>query len=283
MVTAKHEALHRLFQTEPSLLPRTLQILDIPFPDECEVTVINADLTEIVPVERRCDTLLDVRCPDGPYTMIIESQLEEDAAKGDAWAYYVSYLKAKYGHQVVLIVICQKPGTARWAREPKTIGLPGRPTSVLYPVVLGPDNVPAITDRSEAAKDVVLAAFSAITHGTSRRVNVILDALAAALDTIDSDHAGFLAEFTEVGLGDTKARRLWRELMSTKTYRYQSEYAQQLRAEGEARSVLKVLEQRGVQVPDAVRERVMACTDTDLLDELLVRSLKVSSAEELFG
>ncbi|MFB4293902.1 hypothetical protein ACBI99_40150 [Nonomuraea sp. ATR24] len=130
---------------------------------------------------------------------------------------------------------------------------------------------------------MVLAAFSAITHGTSRRVNVILDALAAALDTIDSDHAGFLAEFTEVGLGDTKARRLWRELMSTKTYRYQSEYAQQLRAEGEARSVLKVLEQRGVQVPDAVRERVMACTDTDLLDELLVRSLKVSSAEELFG
>ncbi|WP_156325936.1 hypothetical protein [Nonomuraea sp. SBT364] len=126
--------------------------MDIPFPDECEVSVINADLTEIVPIERRCDTLLNVKCPGGPYTMIIESQLEEDSRK-------------------VLIVICQKPGTARWAREPKTIGLSDRPTSVLYPIVLGPDNVPAIMDRSEAARDVVLAAFSAITHGTSRRVN----------------------------------------------------------------------------------------------------------------
>ncbi|WP_049572191.1 hypothetical protein [Nonomuraea sp. SBT364] len=74
--------------------------------------------------------------------------------------------------------------------------------------------------------------------------------------------------------------------MSTKTYRYQSEYAQQLRAEGEARgearSVLKVLRQRGVHVPDPVRERITGCTDVNLLDEWLIRSLKVTSVEELF-
>ncbi|WP_051720245.1 hypothetical protein [Streptomyces sp. NRRL F-2799] len=33
-------------------------------------------------------------------------------------------------------------------------------------------------------------------------------------------------------------------------------------ARGEAKGVLRVLEVRGIPVPDAIRERIIACTDT---------------------
>ncbi|MFF5404232.1 hypothetical protein ACFY8K_15035 [Streptomyces misionensis] len=51
---------------------------------------------------------------------------------------------------------------------------------------------------------------------------------------------------------------------------------------GEAKAVLRVLGARGVEVSEAVRERVMACADLEVLETLLDRSLSVARAEELF-
>ncbi|SDH48792.1 hypothetical protein [Nonomuraea jiangxiensis] len=78
--------------------------------------------------------------------------------------------------------------------------------------------------------------------------------------------------------------------MTMQNYRYKSEFAEMLReegraegmAEGEAMSVVKVLEQRGVPVTASVRERILACTDLELLESWLIRALKATSAEELF-
>ncbi|NUS09462.1 MAG: hypothetical protein HOV97_43675, partial [Nonomuraea sp.] len=49
------------------------------------------------------------------------------------------------------------------ARQLKTIGLPGWATLTIRAIVLGPDNVPKITDLAEAVNDVVLTMFSALT------------------------------------------------------------------------------------------------------------------------
>ncbi|MDR8410786.1 hypothetical protein MTP10_18835 [Nonomuraea sp. 3-1Str] len=78
--------------------------------------------------------------------------------------------------------------------------------------------------------------------------------------------------------------------MSTKTYRYQSEYAQQIRAEGvavgkvegEAVMLIRVLEARAVEVTPAVREKIMSCTDTDVLEAWAARAVSVTTADELF-
>ncbi|MFI7126750.1 hypothetical protein ACIBQ1_13730 [Nonomuraea sp. NPDC050153] len=132
----------------------------------------------------------------------------------------------------------------------------------------------------------MLAMFSAITHAHSPKVDAILEALDIALTTVDTDTAAYLAEQTEIGLGNTKARQIWRSLMAMQNYRFKSEFAEMLRAEGEARgeakSVLKILEQRDIPVSDSTRERVLACTDLALLESWLVRSLKATTAEELF-
>jgi hypothetical protein len=57
----EHEALHRIFQHDPALFTRSVsRILGIPVPEPSDVSVLNVDLTEIRPVERRADSVLQV-------------------------------------------------------------------------------------------------------------------------------------------------------------------------------------------------------------------------------
>ncbi|WP_405886953.1 hypothetical protein OG739_19465 [Streptomyces longwoodensis] len=59
MVGSSHEGMHRVFQKDPGLVTRTCQqILHIPFPEPREFAILNADLPEIEPVERRVDSAM---------------------------------------------------------------------------------------------------------------------------------------------------------------------------------------------------------------------------------
>jgi hypothetical protein len=68
--------------------------------------------------------------------------------------------------------------------------------------------------------------------------------------------------------------------MSGESHRYRPESAPRIR--GRAASVLGFLERRGVTVPNDVRDRILTCTDSSLLDTWIVRSMLVTTAEELF-
>ncbi|WP_406393247.1 hypothetical protein OG806_22020 [Streptomyces sp. NBC_00882] len=57
----------------------------------------------------------------------------------------------------------------------------------------------------------------------------------------------------------------------------------EVKTEGKAEDILRVLEVRGVEVPDSVREQVMSCTDPALLGTWFDRSLTVETAEALFA
>lgn len=200
-------------------------------------------------------------------------------------------LHTKYRCPVTLLVICPYKTTARWARKPIEIGPAERACLTMRPFVLGPDNVPAVTELAQAQEDVAFAVLSALTHGRTAQAGAILETLSTALDSLDIDAAVYFAEFAEAGLGKTVAGKTWNGLMATQTYKYQSQLRTEGkvegRAEGEARgraaSVLRVLEQRGVHVPSTVYEQVMACTDPDTLENWLDRSLTATSVEDLFA
>ncbi|MCX4994385.1 hypothetical protein OHA09_20350 [Streptomyces longwoodensis] len=57
-----------------------------------------------------------------------------------------------------------------------------------------------------------------------------------------------------------------------------------LKGRGDSRGedILRVLRVRGIEVPDAVRERVGSCEDLDVLGTWLDRAVTVGSADELF-
>jgi hypothetical protein len=84
--------------------------LHIPFPEPRDFAVMNADLTEIEPVERRVDTLLRAETDEGTYLLVVEAQGKRDESKRGSWAYYLSYLYAKYRCEPVLIVVTQNRG-----------------------------------------------------------------------------------------------------------------------------------------------------------------------------
>ena len=70
-----------------------------------------------------------------------------------------------------------------------------------------------------------------------------------------------------------------------KGYEYQSDFAKtyvaQGRAEGAARAVLTVLRVRGITVPDAARERIVAQKDPDRLERWLEKAAVASSVSDV--
>jgi hypothetical protein len=291
MVSSLHEAMHRIFQKDPALLTRALQqVLGVAFPEPREFAGMNIDLTEIEPVERRVDTLLRAETDDGTYLLVVESQRQKDEAKRGSWPYYLSYLYEKYRCEPVLIVTTQCRSTARWAAEPIHLGVPGRPSLTVRPLVLGPENVPVIADAQEAERDVPLAVLSAMTHGRGRQAAAILESLAAALKTIDADSAAAFAQFVDSCLDDPQVQQMWRDLMTAMQYFWRHPLAEQVREEGREQGliqrsvemILHILEWRGIPVPYAVRERVEACTDLDQLEVWAQRAVHATDAGELF-
>ncbi|WP_433658493.1 hypothetical protein ACQPW1_41105 [Nocardia sp. CA-128927] len=255
------------------------------------MALLPTDLTEIRPLERRVDTLLRFTVPAGRFLLLVEAQGKDDPDKPAAWAYYLAHAHAKYRLPAVLLVVCHDRGTAAWAARTTQLGPSFWASSLtMSPLVLGPDNVPVVTDPATAADDVPLAALSAMTHANDPSIDAILKSLAAALRGIDEEDAHVFAELTELGLGDGPAANTWRQLMSLDPAFFRSETSQRLREEGRdegrtegvAASILRVLERRGFAVADDMRDRITSCTDLEVLRGWLDQSVTVTTVTELF-
>jgi hypothetical protein len=293
MVSSAHEAMHQIFR-DPGLFARALPKAGIAFPEPTAIQTLDTDLTEIKPLERRVDTLLRMDTADGgSYLLAVESQGRRDPDKLNSWTYYLAHLYAKYKLPPVLLIACRDKATASWAAKPIRIGLPTHTSIAVFPLVLGPDNLPAIIDPDEAARDLPLSVFSALTHAKDPALPAILDALATALANTGGETAQGWAEYTEIGLGDAQTRALWRHLMATYTPRFPGSGTlieetlikgeAEGRAKGRAEDILRILGLRGIDVPEAARERITGCTDLDTLGTWFDRALTATSTEEMFA
>jgi len=77
------------------------------------------------------------------------------------------------------------------------------------------------------------------------------------------------------------AAHVYKDVMASRTYEYQSDFARRYFGQGKAEAILKVLATRGVEVPTDVRERVLACKDLALLDTWLTRAVTATSVSEI--
>ncbi|MGW2910021.1 hypothetical protein ACWC9X_06140 [Streptomyces asoensis] len=286
MVNSSHEAMHRIFQEYPGLFTGVSKVLGLPFVPPKRVTVLPTDLTEIQPVERRVDTLLRFE-GDEPMLLAVEAQSAKDPDKPASWAYYLSFLYTKYKIPPLLLVVCQDRTTAEWAARPMVLGPEQWPSLTLRPLVVGPHNMPLITDPDEARADLALAALSAITHAKAPAVGGILKTLSTALHDAPETVVVTIIEFIAQGLGNNRrAAELWRNLVAVDLSPYKSYIFEEFRDEGRAQrgaeDIVLVLEARGLDVSDEIRERVTGCDDPDLLRDWLTRAVTVSSAEAIF-
>ncbi|WP_416977216.1 hypothetical protein [Streptomyces sp. T028] len=286
MVNSSHEAMHRIFQEYPGLFAGVSKVLGLPVIQPTSVTVLPTDLTEAKPVERRIDTLLRFD-GDAPILLAVEAQSAKDANKPASWAYYLSFLYTKYKTPPLLLVVCQDRPTAEWAAQPVSIGPAWWAALTLRPLVAGPHNMPFITDPDEAGADLALAALSAITHAKDPDVGVILKTLSTALRNVPETVADPIIELTTRGLDSMRrAAEFWRNLVAVDLSFYKSSISEEIRdegrAQGRAEDILLVLQARGLDVPDDIRERITACDDPDLLRTWLTRAVTAASAEGIF-
>ncbi|MER7413916.1 MULTISPECIES: hypothetical protein [Streptomyces] len=317
MVNSPHEAHHRAFQELPGLFASAFRLLGLPAPGRARVDVLNCDLTEIRPVERRVDTLLRLSCADTTYLLIVEAQTRKDPDKALSWGYYLGFLANKYPRErPVLLVVCRDSRTARWAAGPFRIGHPDQPNMHITPFVLGPDNVPVITDIERASADLPLAVFSALTHSDDPRIGEILDVLATALKTSDNpERVTVCADITASGLADSPAGELWRELMAAGLFELRGFVAEGLREEGREKGreegreeglaagleqglekglgrgrfegrlmcLFQLCEARGITLSEEQRARISACKDSGLITRWFHRAATVETAEEMLA
>ncbi len=222
--------------------------------------------------------------------LAVEAQGQKDPAKPASWAYYTSYLLAKYRLQPMLLVVCQDRSTAEWAARPVHFGPRQWPLLTLRPLVVGPHNMPVITNPAEVRKDLALATLSAITHATNANIGAILKAVTNVLQDTPAELSNPIIELIAQGMGKHPAAALWRKLVAVDLSFYKSPLSEELRnegkvagkAEGKAEDILFVLEQRGLDIPEEARERIAACDDLDILRRWLGRALTAASADEIF-
>ena len=282
MPSMAHEVLVDLFKNRPELGPELLtEALGVTLPSYSEARVVSIDLTQIRPAEYRADVvvlLLDAGAPIS--VVIVEVQLAVDDDKRFTWPEYLMGARARYRCPAGLLVVAPQPEVAAWCAQPIDTGVPG---FVLIPPVLGRQAVPVITDPAEAARRPELAVLSAMAHGESEQGAAIASAVLPAVRGLDDERARFYGDLVLNSLNDA-ARRALEAMM--KGYEYQSDFAKKYvalgRSEGEAYALLTVLRGRGIAVPDAARERILAEKDPARLERWLEKAGTSASVMEIF-
>ena len=285
MPSMTHEIFVDLFKNRPSLAAEMLaEVLGISLPAYTEARLASTDLTEIQPAEYRADVVVVLLDRDIPVrVVIVEVQLAVDPRKRLSWPAYVTVSRAIHGCPADLLVVATDPTVAGWCAEPIEIGALG---FVLRPAVLRPDAVPVVTDLAEAAGRPELGVLSAMTHGETELGAAIAAAVLPAIQGLDDDRARLYYDLVYHSL-NAAARRALEAMM--KGYEYQSDFAKKYvaqgrtegRAEGRteeaARALLTVLRVRGIAVPDAVRERILAQKDPEQLERWLEKATVAAS------
>jgi hypothetical protein len=280
-----HEILVDLFKNRPSLAAEILvEVLGISLPAYTEARIASADLTEIQPAEYRADAVVLLLQGGSPVrVVIVEVQLAVDPQKRFSWPAYAVVSRAVHGCPVALLVVAPDPTVAEWCAEPIEIGIPG---FVLRPPVLRRTAIPVVIDREQAARRPELGVLSAMAHGETEEGATIAAAVLPAIQGLDEDRSRFYLDLVYHSLNEASRRAL--EVLM-KGYEYQSDFAKKYvaqgraegRAEEAARAVLMVLRARGVAVPDAHRERILAQQDPERLERWLEKAAVASSVAEV--
>lgn len=289
--------MHRTRRWFTVCLDRALDILGLGIPPGVTTEPLPTDASKPPKMfVRHMDSVLRVVRPDGrdPFILLVEAQTDEEPKKETSWPYYVAYLRDQHKLEVVLLVLCSDKATAEWAAKPLRTGV-GRPTQVTIPHVLGPANVPRVTERQEAAADMDFAAFCLWIHSKDRDIAGILTVVgeAPAQDT-DPESRDDLAGPIEDGLGSKHAREIWRNLMKTlftprrgtivgdARLAGQEEGREEGRVAGKAEQLLRLMERRGFPMTEEVRQRVTTCTDMTVLDLWFDHAIDAATLDEVF-
>jgi hypothetical protein len=279
-----------LAKADPDVVAWLLtNVFEVKVPNYDHARVHATDVRVMVPATYHADTML-LYCDmaDQPLLgVVLEVQRSEVRRKLRTWKLYVAQLEAELEVSVALLVFCPDPTLAGWYRR---LLEPDGSSLTLRPLIYTPEDVPLVLDVVLARANPALAVLSALCHAGQAELDEMFPALAEALRSAGPKKEFLYYDIVLAGLPPA-ARVRWEAFMTTtlEPHEYHSDVFRKLAAEhqergearGEARGVLTVLDARGVQVPEAVREQILACTDLAQLDVWLRRAVTASTADEV--
>jgi hypothetical protein len=135
-----------------------------------------------------------------------------------------------------------------------------------------------------------------MAHGGGANGDKVLAAFASSLVIVDEERATLYSDIVCAVLPEA-ARQHLEEILATRTYEYQSEFVRRYvvqgraegrieglaegLAEGQVTALLAVLAARRIDVPDDVRARITACTDTETLTAWIGRAAVADRIEDV--
>lgn len=203
--SSEHAAIIELFRDDPQLAARLLaDIFAVATPTRCARV---AD-----PVQRPATLIPDLVIELGDpisLVVIVEVQRRIDLDKRYTWPAYQWLERLRRRCPCILLVIAPDPAVAAWAAQPITSGA----GNMIHPLVLGPDQIPHITDPAQALKHPALALLSARAHGHRDRDLASFRAAIAALSGLDTLRRRMYIDLVFGGIRPDRARQIKEELM----------------------------------------------------------------------
>jgi hypothetical protein len=202
--------------------------------------------------------------------ILLEVQLRKDHSKNLSWPLYWAATRARSsvnGGIVSLLVITTHLATERWATALLARVIP----SLGHWAVIGPTTMARITAPVHARRDPESALLSGLIHAGSADQDLV-PALATACSTL-SPERGILIHDAIVSRLSKEAVRAFEAHMQRRGYQWQSEFALRHRAEGRAegrtegrvdgvrRTLIDVIESRGLRLDRTRRATIEACSD----------------------
>jgi len=311
MPSLMHEFLVDMFRDCPSLAPellrravgpgsganspgvrRTARATSAEF-NEAAITQVEFGTSGLA--EYRADAVIRLDDDNGHAleVIVVEVQLARDGAKKWTWPLYAVGARARFTCPTSLLVVTLDDGVARSCGRP--IFLDGN-GSVFRPIVLGPGDLPYVTDLEQARLMPELAVLTAVAHGAQNdETSASLDAAAenvtvalSACRTLDTERSIRYADFILSSLGEA-ARIALEKHMTLRNYEFQSDFAKKYVKEGrdegqqdQSRKVLlRLLAQRFDEIPDPVRARIEGA-ELDDLERWLDRVIPARTLDEVF-
>ncbi|WP_428267488.1 hypothetical protein [Haliangium sp.] len=235
----------------------------------------------------RADLVRTFQDTDGEVerALVFEVQLSRDGDKRFSWPFYLAAARARWRCSANLIVLTLDRALASWCA--RTIPLDDL-INEHHPVVVGPDDIPVITDLHAARRCPELAVLSAVAH--SRGPAAVEVARTALLECthLDTSRACWYSDFVTSHLSPSGLAAV-KDLMPLEGYEFQSEFARkhhQLGLEHEratvAALVTTLLESRFGPLSDGARERLQGA-DTETLLRWGSGLLSAASVDELLA
>jgi hypothetical protein len=283
MSSATHAVLVELLEAHPEVIVYLLE-LQGNAPDNVLIPTTGTRTKTFV-LERRVDRAYLIGSRTSPLGFILtEVQIDPDEDKPFAWPLYVELARSRYRCEGALVVITLSERVRRWIEqsiEPNT-GICGTHRR-LQPTVIALDRIdPSLLLSPDRP---YLAPLAVAGHAASTDAQRVAD---TAVDlTLDCLPRHLAAEQLDGILGmvnDALRAHLESRIMEHREYRselfrgiFQKGQAEG-EAKGKAKDILTVLTAREIPVSEALRERILSCTDIDTLDVWLRRAAVTSTA-----